>query len=122
MTPARADPSRASMVKVCRSGTRPEPRRALPVGRGALDGRLAVAACPHLLRVLRCQADLDPARLALLRLRDRHGQHAAVEPRADRVGIDALRQRKRAAEAPECALDAIPAALALRVLGLPLAA
>src|SRR5215211_9398678 len=83
----------------------------LPLLCRALHGRLAVAV----------RLDLHAARLALLRLGDSHLEHAAVELGADRVGVDALRQRQRAGEAPERALYAVPAALAGRVLGLALA-
>src|SRR4051812_13207677 len=121
MRPARLWPSRASMVKVVCSGTRPEPSEGLPLGRGALDGDLAVAVAVAV-AVRACSADLDPARLALLGLGDRHRQDAAVEGRGDRVWVDALGQRQRAAERAERALDAVPAALARFVLGLALPA
>ena len=98
--------------------------------RPTVRGPTARCSCPRSpRRRCRCRsrrrrraADLDAARLALLGLRDRHLEHAAVEVRADRVGVDALGQRQRAAEAAERALDAVPAALALLVLGLALAA
>jgi hypothetical protein len=48
-------------------------------------------------------------------------EHALVEGRGDRLGIDALGQGQRAGEGPERALDAVEALLALLVLGLALA-
>src|SRR5512132_2502646 len=76
----------------------------------ALERRLAVAA-----------RYLDPAWLALLRLRDPHLEHAVLEPRRDGVGVDAVRQGERAVETAERALDAVPPALLRLVLGLALA-
>src|SRR5437763_181897 len=64
--------------------------------------------------------DRDAARLALLGLRDPHLQDAAVEARLDRVGVDALGQRQRAAERAVRALDAEVALLLLLLLGLAL--
>src|SRR5688572_3397805 len=86
--------------------------RLLLLGRPLHGGRLAV---------LLAHADLHSARLALLRLGDPHLENALVERRADGVGVDALRQRQRAREAPEGPLDAIPAALVGLVLGAALA-
>src|SRR3954447_662649 len=83
------------------------PGRALGVAALAFDGALAT--------------DGDLARLALLGLRDPDLEHAAVELGADRLGVDALRQRQRAREGAEGALHAVEALLAVLVLGLALA-
>src|SRR3954447_10117530 len=80
---------------------------------GPLDGGPAVRAAG---------LDLDPARLALLGLRDLHLEHTLVEGGLDGVGVHALRERQRAAEATERALHAIPPALTRLVLRLALAA
>ena len=44
---------------------------------------------------LRGGVDLDPARLAGLRLRDRHLEHAVLEAGGHGLGVDTLRQRPR---------------------------
>src|SRR4051794_26295822 len=87
--------------------------RLLRRGAAPLDRRsLAVAvAVPR---------DLDPARLALLRLRDRDVEDAIVELGGDSVGVDAIRQRQRAAELAERALETEEALLLALVLGLAL--
>src|SRR5262249_11815843 len=59
-------------------------------------------------------------RLSLLRLRDAHLEHALVEVRLYGVGVDALRQRERAAETAERTLDAVEPALLALLLGLAL--
>src|SRR3954451_17679305 len=107
-TPARAEPSRASMRCGC-SGTRLSVLRRLLLGGRALEGLAAVGA------------DRDPARLALLGLRNLDLEHALVERRVDLVRVHALGQRQRAAEAAERALEPVPALLAGLVLGLALA-
>src|SRR5918999_1697098 len=81
----------------------------------ALHGRRAAVLAG------RSRLDLHPARLALLGLRDRHLEDAAVEVSRDPVGVHPVRQGQRAAEAAERALDPVPAALARLVLGLALA-
>src|SRR3954447_4273491 len=83
------------------------PGRALGVAALAFDGALAT--------------DGDLARLALLGLRDPDLEHAAVELRGHRLGVDPLRQRERAGERAEGALHAVEALLAVLVLGLALA-
>src|ERR671914_887225 len=108
-TPVRAREagSRAVMLRMA-TGRGPY-RRPVMTSPSGLDGLLGAAA------------DLDPARLALLGLRDADLEHAAVEARADRVGVDALRERQRAGEAAERALDAVVALLVGLMLGLALA-
>ena len=54
-------------------------------------------------------ADRDPARLALLGLRDADLEDAVVEARGHGLGVDALGQRQRAGEGAERALDAVEA-------------
>src|SRR3954468_456022 len=49
-------------------------------------------------RLAAADRDLDAARLALLGLGDADLEHALVERRGDRRGVDALRQGERAAE------------------------
>src|SRR5204862_3712049 len=106
-TPARAEPSRASILNeliarprlVSWGGRSPH---CLVLRNRALEGRGLALAVPVRL------PDRDAARLALLRLGDAHLEHALVEVRADRVGVHALGQRERAAEAPERALEAVP--------------
>src|SRR5918996_2474833 len=145
MTPARAEPSRASMSKTGTVGkaTRAPARagrwRGRPAGRPPRDAvqapppdggafahgllRLGRAALDGGRPAVRAGAGLDlhPARLALLGLRDPDLEDPAVEARGDRVGGDAVGERQRAAEAAEGALDAVPTALARLVLGLALA-
>src|SRR4051812_14512031 len=89
-------------------------------GRASLDrGRPAVAACaPEGVAVPR---DLDPPRLALLGLWDRHLEHAIVEGGLDLVRIDAVGQRQRAAELAERALEPEETLLLALVFGLALA-
>src|SRR5205085_7053053 len=124
-TPARAFPARASISNglavtpaerspraACFLLARGLLHRAL-LGGGALDGRLPA--------VRRARLDLDPARLALLRLRDLDLEHPLLEPRGHRVRIDPLRKRQRAAEVAGGPLDVVPALLALLVVGLALA-
>src|SRR3954469_410533 len=83
----------------------------LPGGLRALDrGRLVA------------DADRDPARLALLGLGDADLEDALVERRRDLLGVDALRERQRAAELAEGALHPVVALLLRLVLGLALAA
>src|SRR6266540_2943317 len=139
ITPARASPSRAVISKVA---TAPEhkrgrlrgglallaPCRAEGAGSGVrLCGRRSSLGCASLhlgglaVAVPPGARDRDPARLALLRLRDANLEDAVAERRRDPVGIHAVRQRERAAEAAERALDAVPTALALLMLGLALA-
>src|SRR4051812_21335902 len=79
-------------------------------------GRLAIAIAVAVPR------DLDPARLALLRLRDPNIEHAIVERRIDLVRIDALRQRQRPAELAERPLETEEPLLLALVVGLALAA
>src|SRR5215218_1963731 len=95
---------------------RPRGRRELlALGRASLDGRGGAAP------VVLARRDLHAARLALLGLGDPHLEDAAVELGRDRLGVDAVRQCQRPAEAAVGALDAVPAALARLLLGLALA-
>src|SRR3954447_13103300 len=89
--------------------------RSLRLGRAPLDrGRLAVAvAVPR---------NLDPPRLALLGLRDRHLENAVMEPGTDLVRVDPVGEREGAGELAERALEAEEALLLALVLGLPLTA
>src|SRR5687768_15987625 len=64
--------------------------------------------------------DGDAARRALLGLGDPDLEHAVGELRGDRLGVDALRQRERPAEAAERALDAVEALALGLVVGLAL--
>src|SRR5215207_7373263 len=126
MTPARAAPSRAVISK---AGTTPENNEAAR-GRPRLD-RLCGRRSSFLGRafdgrglsvpVAAGAGDRYTARLALLGLRDPDLEHAVAEGRLDPVRVHAVRERQRAAEAAERALDAIPALLALLVLGPALA-
>src|SRR3954447_21256822 len=75
-----------------RAGRREARRRGLR-GRALDRGRLLAA-------------DRDAARLARLGLGDADLEHAAVEARGHRLGVDALRQRERAREGAERALHA----------------
>src|SRR5436190_15145834 len=99
MTPARASPARASISNgpaVTRgSVARVPPASCGSSGLGAL-GRRALHR-GRLAAVLAC-ADLHPARLALLGLRDPDLEHALVELRGHSVGVDPLGQRQRTAE------------------------
>src|SRR4051794_21297729 len=127
MTPARAAPSRAVVSKggIAREHKRGRPpgrprpnrlcgRRSSLLGR-ALDG--GGLSAPVAVRA----GDADPARLALLGLRDPDLEHAVAEGRLDPVRVHSVRERQRAAEATERALYPVPALLALLVLRLPLA-
>src|SRR3954454_6481413 len=125
--PARArDPG--SRWWISKPGTGAEPTRpvARAEGRGptaraprrlASGGRRGLAALDGLLAAV---GDGDPARLALLGLRDADLEHPAVEARRHGVGVDALGQRQRAGEGAERALHPVEALLALLVLGLAL--
>src|SRR4051812_49481023 len=87
----------------------------LLAGRASLDrGRTAVAVA------VAVPGDVDPPRLALLGLRDRHLEHAVVEGGLDLVGVDAVRQRQRAAELAERALEPEEALLLALVVRLAL--
>src|SRR2546421_3250885 len=122
-TPARAFPARASISNgpaVTRGSVAPAAAAASTcsalraLGRGSLDGgRTAIAVLGR--------ADLHPARLALLRLRDPHLEDALVELGAHPLRVDAVGQRQRAAEPAGGALHAIPASLLLLVLRAALA-
>src|SRR5215210_1113623 len=72
-------------------------------------------------RALLADLDRDAARLARLGLGDADLEHALVERGGDRLWVDAIRQRERAAEAAVRPLDAVEALPALLVLGLALA-
>src|ERR671929_1230761 len=67
-------------------------------------------------RGLRAEADLDPARLRLLGLRDVDLEHAVLVLGADRALVGALRQADRARERAEAALEPVEA-LARDLLG-----
>src|SRR4051812_44899859 len=88
-----------------------------PRAMGALRGRLGPRDGGGLVADL----DGDAPRLALLGLGDAYLEHALVEGGCDPVGVDAVRQRQRAAELAEGALHPVEALLLLLVLGLPLA-
>src|SRR3954447_25492280 len=85
------------------------------VGRGSLDRRR-----PPVGVALAVPGNFDPARLALLRLRNPHVEHALVEFGLDLVGVDPVGQRQRAAELAERALEAEETLLLALVLGLAL--
>src|SRR3954454_18074253 len=94
------------------------PRSLRPGCRASLDrGGLAVAVAV----AVAVPRNLDPARLALLGLRDRHLEDAVVEGGPDLVGIDTVGQRQRAAELAERALEPEEALFLALVLCLPLA-
>src|SRR4051812_44129008 len=113
--PARArDPG--SRWWISKPGTGAEPSSA--PARLASARRRGLAALDGLLAGV---GDGDPARLALLGLRDADLEHPAVEARRHGVGVDALGQGQRAGEGAERALHAVEALLALLVLGLALA-
>jgi hypothetical protein len=81
-----------------------------------MDSSAAAVAGSDRLHGAVAAVDLDPGRLALLRLRDPHLEDAAVEAGADVLRRDPLRQFQRAGEPPEGPLDAVVPLLLLLML------